>query len=82
MVCDQSVVPQGVKGVGGWRAFKVEGPLDFSLTGILSSLTTPLAEHKIPVFALSTFDTDYLLVEEGNLEKAKRVLREICSLKD
>ncbi|KAF0775681.1 hypothetical protein DYB37_010289 [Aphanomyces astaci] len=47
----------------GWTTFKVEGPLDFALTGILSSLTAPLAAAAIPVFAVSTYDTDYILVK-------------------
>lgn len=76
IVCDETVVPEGIKRVSGWRAFKVEGPLDFSLTGILSSLTAPLAEKGIPVFAVSTFDTDYLLVEVKYFEQAKGVLGE------
>jgi hypothetical protein len=55
---------------------KVEGPLDLSLIGILASLTTALAQAGINVFAISTFDTDYLLVKEERLEKAARALRE------
>lgn len=76
IVCDQSVVPEGIKCVSGWWAFKVEGPLDFSLTGILSSLAAPLAENNIPIFAVSTFDTDYLLVEKKYVERAREVLAE------
>jgi hypothetical protein len=53
---------------------KVAGPLDFALTGILSALTTPLAEAGVSIFAISTFDTDYLLVKEAKLEQAKEVL--------
>lgn len=60
--------------VDGWRVIKVVGPLDFFLTGILYSLSKPLSEAKISIFAVSTFDTDYLLVKEENLEKAKEVL--------
>ena len=50
------------------------GTLDFSLVGVLSSLLTPLAEAGVSVFALSTFDTDYLLVRQGNLEQAVQAL--------
>ena len=58
----------------GWRCFKVTGPLDFGLTGILASLSTSLAEAGIPIFAISTYDTDYILVKEENLERAKQAL--------
>jgi hypothetical protein len=74
IVCPQIQVPAGAKREGGWRCIKVRGPLDFSLTGILASLTTPLAKAGISVFAISTYDTDYLLVKEENLEKAIEIL--------
>ena len=61
---------------GGWRAFKVNGPLDFSLTGILSSIAAPLAAAQISIFAISTFDTDYILVKDAQLEQARRALSE------
>ena len=54
----------------GWVAFKVEGPLDFGLTGILSALTAPLASVGIPVFAISTYDTDYILVKHDKADAA------------
>jgi hypothetical protein len=76
IVCPEDLVPREVKKEGGWRVLKVEGPLDFSLTGVLASLTAPLASEGISVFALSTYDTDYLLVKEGKLEKAIQALRE------
>ncbi len=69
LVCPEIAVPRGVKSENGWRCLKVEGPLDFSLTGILASLTMPLAEKKISVFAISTYDTDYLLVKQHDLKK-------------
>ena len=53
----------------GFRSFKVEGPLDFSLVGILSHLTQPLAKNAISVFVVSTFDTDYILVKSENVSK-------------
>ena len=70
LVCPQIQVPEGIRKEGGWRCLKVEGPLDFSLTGVLASLTAPLAIAEISVFAISTFDTDYLLVKEDRLEEA------------
>lgn len=57
------------------NGLKVEGPLDFGLTGILSSIAGPLAEAKISIFAVSTFDTDYILVKQDMLSKAKIALR-------
>ncbi|WNF38786.1 ACT domain-containing protein [Bacillaceae bacterium IKA-2] len=57
-----------------WKCIKVEGTLDFSLTGILSSLANPLAENNISIFAISTFNTDYLLIKMYSIEKAKSVL--------
>lgn len=59
----------------GWRVFEVEGPLSFTLTGVLSSLTAPLAEAGIGVFAISTYDTDYLLVKSENVAAAMEALR-------
>jgi hypothetical protein len=58
----------------GWRCLKVLGPLDFSLTGILASLAGSLAEAGVSIFAMSTYDTDYILVKEGDLEQAERAL--------
>jgi len=58
----------------GWIAFKVEGPLDFSLVGILSKLATTLAEAGVSIFAISTFDTDYILVKEAQRSEAIRAL--------
>ena len=58
----------------GWRAFKVVGPMDFDVVGVVASLSAPMAEAGIPIFVISTFDTDYLLVKTLNLEKASRIL--------
>ncbi len=62
VVCGARGVPRKVRQQGPFLAFSVEGTLDFSLTGILARLLAPLAEASVPVFALSTFDTDWLLV--------------------
>ncbi len=67
---------QSGKSEPGWRCIKVCGPLDFSLTGILASLSRSLAEAGVSIFALSTFDTDYLLVKEQGLETAIQALEE------
>jgi uncharacterized protein len=76
LVCPQSSVQGSVQYEGSWRAIKVQGPLDFSLTGILVALAAPLAAASIPIFALSTFDTDYLLIQEQHLTQAITVLEQ------
>ncbi|WP_407673185.1 ACT domain-containing protein [Paenibacillus alkalitolerans] len=57
-----------------WKCLKIEGPLDFSLTGILASLTISLAEAGISIFAISTYDTDYILIKDNKMDRAIRVL--------
>ena len=59
----------------GWKAFKIIGPLDFSLVGILQQVIRPLSENGISIFTISTFDTDYILVKNEQLERAKEVLQ-------
>ncbi len=80
IVCEESRVRADVKAEKGWRALKVEGPLDFALTGILVSLAAPLAEAKISIFAISTFDTDYILIKKENLKKAIGILSTFCKI--
>ena len=75
VVCAERSVPIGIRCEKGWRALKVQGPLDFGLTGILDALTYPLAQAGISIFAVSTFDTDYLMLREASLEAAQQVLR-------
>lgn len=74
VVCPQSVVPDGVRCERGWRSLRVAGTLSFSMIGIVASLVMPLAEAGISVFVVSTFDTDYLLVKESDLERALMAL--------
>ena len=76
IVCDERDVPSDVKADREWRALKIEGPLDLAMTGVLASIAMPLAEAKINLFAISTFDTDYVLV------KASRVADAIGALRD
>lgn len=76
VVCLASNVPPGVRAETGFRALGVSGPLDFALTGILSSLLDPLASARISVFAISTFDSDYILVRDGDLARAASALRD------
>jgi hypothetical protein len=68
-------VPADVRCEPGWRALAVKGPLDFGLTGILASIAAPLAEAGISIFAISTFDTDYVLVKAERLDDAVEALR-------
>ena len=75
MVCEEGRVPAGVKADPGWALYKVAGPLDFALTGILQSITLPLAEAGIPLFAVSTYDTDYFLVRTKDADRAALVLK-------
>lgn len=74
ILCAESAVPPGIKAETGFRALELEGPFDFSAVGILASLAVPLAEAKISILAVSTFDTDVLLVRESDLEKAVAAL--------
>lgn len=74
IVCVEDSIPSTAMSAGGWRAFKVKGPLDFSLVGILSSISSPLADAGVSIFALSTFDTDYFLVREAQLHLAIETL--------
>ena len=76
LVCRDALVPaEGVTAERPWRALEVAGPLDFSLTGILASLATTLAEAEVSIFALSTYDTDVILVREAQLDAAVSALR-------
>ena len=75
LVCKTEDTPENiVEHDDGWRAFRIEGVLDFSLIGILSKLSGILSEHNIGIFAVSTYNTDYILVKEENYEQALRVL--------
>lgn len=74
VVCAADAVPAGVTAERGWSAIRVAGALDFSLTGVLASLAAPLAEAAISIFALSTHDTDYVLVKSETLDRAVAAL--------
>ncbi|MBI3209876.1 MAG: ACT domain-containing protein [Candidatus Solibacter usitatus] len=76
VVCEEEAAPAGVSQECGWGILKVHGPLDFALTGVLSNLTSILAAVGIAVFALSTFDTDYLLVKHEKMDTAVAALRD------
>jgi hypothetical protein len=75
IVCPAAAVPSKVKCQRGWRCLEVKGPLDFEEVGILNALTGPLADDRVSVFAISTYNTDYLLIDERDLERACRALQ-------
>lgn len=76
LVCAADSVPADVLACDvGWRAFRIQGPLDFSLVGILSAVASVLAQRQIPIFAVSTYNTDYILTKEENFERAVEALR-------
>jgi hypothetical protein len=70
IVCPQEAVPPDTQVEEGFRALKVPGPIPFDQTGVLASIANPLAAAKIPIFAISTYDTDYVLVREADLDRA------------
>ncbi len=74
IVCDATIQLNAEKSEGSWSALKVVGPLDFSLVGILADLSTTLAQAGISIFAISTYDTDYILVKTGQLPLAIETL--------
>lgn len=76
IVCDEAALPKSAGGVGGLRCIAVRGPLGLDEVGILSSLARPLAEAKIGIFTISSFDTDYVFVEDRTVAKAVEVLRD------
>jgi uncharacterized protein len=80
VVCQESSIPAnlpaGIRVEKGWNCLKVEGPLDFGLTGILAGISRILANKDISIFAISTYDTDYILVRETDLEYAVKALSE------
>ncbi len=75
VVCPVDVSPCESPAERGWRVLKVTGPLDFSMVGILASVLDPLVTANVPVFAVSTYDTDYVLVKEDKLRQAMTALR-------
>ncbi len=74
ILCAANQVPPDAKCELPWTCFKLEGPFPFSLTGVLASFIDPLAQSRIPIFAISTFDTDYVLVKEESAGAALKTL--------
>ena len=75
IVCRDDAVPIGVQVERGWRCLRAAGPFDFALVGVLASLVNPLAAAGVSLFAVSTFDTDYLMVKNDRLADAVAILR-------
>ncbi len=74
MVCLEEGIPEEIPCERGWRILKIQGPLDFTMIGVLSEISMLLAKEEISIFVISTFDTDYILLKELNLGRAKEVL--------
>lgn len=77
IVCESRYVPSSVKSEKGWRCFKLKGPFPFAMTGVLESVLAPLATARVSIFAVSTFDTDYVMVSEKQLAKAVKTLHAV-----
>jgi len=76
IVLPVAAVPAGARAETGWRCLRVAGPLSFELTGILADLSAPLARSGIPIFVISTYETDYLLVNVSDLDRARAALED------
>ena len=74
LVCPEQILIQSENSSPNWKCLKVAGPLDLNLTGILAGLSDTLAKAKISIFAISTFETDYLLIQKQSLKAAKNAL--------
>ena len=76
LVCITSEVPENtIQRDDGWKAFRIQGVLDFSLIGILAKIATVLADNGISIFAISTYNTDYVLIKKENYQKALDILQ-------
>ncbi|HLN30095.1 MAG TPA: ACT domain-containing protein [Gemmataceae bacterium] len=75
VVCQRSVIPEGIPRGPAWRCLGLAGQIEFSAVGVLAALVVPLAKEGMSVFAISTFDTDYLLLEEEDLGKGMDALQ-------
>ena len=76
LVCSEVIEVQSLQSSKGWKCIKVKGPLDFNLTGILAGISDILTQRNISIFAISTFDTDYILVRTHDLSSATTKLRQ------
>jgi uncharacterized protein len=74
IVCPEANVPIGLKSDAGWICLKLQGPFPFSMTGVLASFINPLSSNRIPIFAIATFDTDYVLIKQEFWEAGSAAL--------
>jgi hypothetical protein len=74
ILCPQKIIPDEITSVGRWRGLKIEGPFQFTEIGILNSITAPLASVKISLLSISTFDTDYVFIQDDQFEDALLIL--------
>ena len=74
IICEEAVVPSDVKAERGFRCVRLVGPFDFQAIGILESFLRPLAQAAVPIFAISTYDTDWILIQETHWDRALLVL--------
>ena len=81
IVCPQDKIPAGVMFEKAWRAFKLEGDLGLASVGVIVALAKPLAQAGISIFNVSTYETNYVMVEDKNLKKAKAILGNFCNIK-
>lgn len=80
IVCCQEGLPEFVKSEKDWKIISIDGQLDFSLIGIISKISSLLAQNGISIFVISTFDTDYFMVKEENFDKTVELLKIIGSV--
>lgn len=81
IICESACVPEGVTAEGGWCAFKLAGKQPFTLTGVLESILKPLADAEVSILAISSYDTDYVLIKKSSLEEAEAALRDNFDLR-
>ncbi len=74
IICEEAAVPRDAKAERGFHCVQLVGPFDFQAIGILESFLRPLAEAAVPIFAISTYDTDWILIQERHWERALLVL--------
>ena len=75
IVCAERDIPPDVQAQAGWACLQFEGPFPFEMTGVLASILNPLADAKVGIFAISTYDTDYVLIQADQLAAADEALR-------
>jgi len=74
VVCDEDCVPAGVRSEAGWACIHLHGPFPFQMTGVLAAILNPLTAANIGIFAVSTFDTDYILIKSDEVQAAEQTL--------